>query len=118
MTDPRDIRWLAGLLEGEGWFGYYGTPRMTISMTDKDVVERVSRLTCKSITGPYYGPTRRPVYRVSLNGRLAVEWMMTVYSLMGERRRGAIKTVLAKWKLTGWSQRHVKELRARGQDPR
>lgn len=43
-----DIIWLAGLLEGEGCFNVRpeknGQARVSIEMTDKDIVERVSRL--------------------------------------------------------------------------
>lgn len=65
----QDILWLAGLLEGEGCFNYRADrkqARVTVEMTDRDIIERVARLfdtnistrpakivgTCRVCSGP------------------------------------------------------------------
>ena len=60
-----EIAWLAGLLEGEGNFGLDArsakrykvstappSPFLRISMTDQDIIERVSKLVNKSCFSP------------------------------------------------------------------
>ncbi len=47
--DERILHWLAGLLEGEGSFlkpppSAPNTPRITLQMTDEDVVQRVQEI--------------------------------------------------------------------------
>lgn len=99
------IAWLAGILEGEGSFSNMrGSPTIQVSMTDRDIIERIALITDstvrfagkprgKTISGEDY----RLVYRCVLNGVKAIQWMMTLYSLMGERRRDSIKKTLSIW---------------------
>ena len=89
------------MLEGEGWFGLAkgDSPKLSLSMTDKDVVERV-----RDVFG--FGQiSNRPLpsgktaftWRVNEQHR-AVGVMMTLLPLMGERRANKICDIISAWK--------------------
>lgn len=108
MTD--NLAWLAGLLEGEGCFsvaGYSGTkriyPRITIHMTDLDVLEQA-----KALTGMGTIHQRKPRLTNLLvqprNPKASWAWQVQrqedafalaaeVYPLMCSRRREQIETM-------------------------
>lgn len=112
MLSVRDIAWLAGIVEGEGCIAISHTNRRTTSansirihvgMTDKDVVERVAAIFGTRMIGPHYskdrdGHKRKPQYRAVVTQGLAASWMMTIYPLLGERRRQAAGEALAFWR--------------------
>jgi hypothetical protein len=65
-----DVAWIAGLLEGEGYFGIDNrskdryeisktppSPFIKVSMVDEDIIQRLSRLLDK----PYFSPSRKTV---------------------------------------------------------
>ena len=65
-----DIAWIAGLLEGEGYFGIDNrskdryeiskippAPFIKVSMVDEDIIQRLSKLLDKS----YFSPSRKTV---------------------------------------------------------
>lgn len=102
----RDFYWLAGLLEGEGSFSP-GPPsdpnsvRITLSMTDCDVIARVAGLwkvsyhevrEARSIERGW-----KPAYHVSLRGRRAAALMHELLPHMGERRQSQIRRALASY---------------------
>jgi hypothetical protein len=95
-----DIAWLAGLIEGEGSFQWHSTPIITLQMTDKDVLERVSLLCGYGITSytPRGKSTYKQVWGLRMAGSRAVAWMMTLYQFMGVRRRAKIAELLHRWK--------------------
>ena len=92
-----DIAWLAGLIEGEGCFSRQGNcVTMQLNMADRDVVERASRLMGAHSVGAD-NPRKdhhKTLYRTMISGPKAAAWMMTLYSLMGERRRARIRELL------------------------
>jgi hypothetical protein len=101
-----ELAWLAGFLEGEGFFIKQKSARGYIRVgiaagsTDRDVLERLTQLVPTSrIQGPY-GPGRgsigkKPYYRWILNTRpLVVELAEQMRPLMGERRRRQIDALL------------------------
>jgi hypothetical protein len=99
------IGWIAGILEGEGSFGLTNnktTPCIWLGMTDKDTVEKLRDLIDPSqdisISEDNRKDTYKPVYRLTLNNKRAVGWMMTIYSLMSERRKAKIRECLTAWK--------------------
>lgn len=114
MITSQEISWLAGLLEGEGSFftrrprgdrptrdrrsGGLG-PRIFLAMTDRDVVGDAANLLGVRCHGEKARPGRLPVWRCRVHGNVAAAWMMTLYSLMGIRRRQRIAEVLAAWRL-------------------
>lgn len=99
-----DLYWLAGLLEGEGWFGrnHYTTPTIKVSMTDLDVVQRVATLFGNAVTvekrppDPRH-PKAKPAWSTTIYGHRAVEWMRVLQPLMGERRGARIAELLGEW---------------------
>lgn len=106
-----DISWLAGLLEGEGSFVWHqasrdkGRPRIQLQMTDKDVMEKACNILMSPLCGPYGsnqtklgGGKKKETYYTACSGQQAAAWMMTLYTLMGERRKQQIEPLLQKWK--------------------
>src|SRR5947207_5705193 len=104
MPTLRDIDWLAGLLEGEGSFccnvtsSPNGVPIIQLHMTDRDVVEHAGRLLQANLQRPRPHPTQKTAYRVAVQGSRAISWMMTLWTLLGQRRRAQIEEVLKKWR--------------------
>lgn len=104
-----DIYWLAGFLEGEGCFhlrsnrlGQKRYPSVTFTTTDKDVAGHALEIlglgTCKTRPDKRK-PQYKDIYRVDVsNTGHAIAWMMTLYSLMGERRREKIREIISLWK--------------------
>lgn len=103
----QDIYWLAGLLEGEGSFIWnVSTPRIKLAMTDKDVIEKAKLLmTPLSKTTTCHNGNNKNYHQFAITGFNAIQWMMTIYSLMGRRRKNQIKKVLLEWKNTSAIQR-------------
>ena len=96
-----DLAWLAGLLEGEGSFlkappSSPNCPRISLEMTDKDVVERAASL----MNGKVATRTNlknslwKQTYRVIIKGSRAVELMRVLHPEMGSRRRLQIDAAL------------------------
>jgi hypothetical protein len=96
-----DIAWIAGLLEGEGYFGIDNrskdryevsntppAPFIKISMVDEDIIERLSQLLDKS----YFSPTRKTVtgkqvYTLHLGEKEKVLFVLQkILPYMGVRR--------------------------------
>jgi hypothetical protein len=99
---PLEIAWLAGILEGEGSFGFYNrSPRIWIGMADEDIIDRVRRLLNlgQKIHRKKPSPlSTKPCFVISVTGHKAVGAMMTIYNFMGTRRRAKIREVLASWR--------------------
>ena len=103
-----DLHWLAGWVEGEGCFDArvawrrkdgspYHSPRISIGCTDKDVAAKAHNM----LGGSFYTETcgrYKPMYRVVIQGKKAIGWMMTLFSLLGKRRQSKIKEVIHLWK--------------------
>lgn len=97
-----ELAWLAGLLEGEAWFGIsrvgqHAYPGVSLEMACREVVERACRL-----MGVTTIQVRRPAqahwdvtFKIALTGDAAAKWMRTLRPLMGQRRGAAIDAALA-----------------------
>jgi hypothetical protein len=110
MTTIKEIAWVAGLLEGEGWFGYPNhSPRIVIGSTDIDVLLKFRLLVAPHLTKPLVPASRgmnaKEIYYVTVCGGIAIQWMMTIYALMGARRRVQMKNVIQQWKVNGRKDR-------------
>lgn len=100
-----DIAWLAGIIEGEGSFAIAkGSPLISVQMTDLDVIHRIAELfgtQTQSFSRPRgrtkSGGEYKPVYTIRVHGVRAIQWMMTLYSLMGERRQAKIRAIVKSW---------------------
>lgn len=96
-----DIYWLAGLLEGEGCFTYDKNTSKTqiqLSMMDSDTVLKAAKIMNNRNVHTYFRDGVKDVYRFNVYANLAIQWMMTLYPLMGERRRKKIEEILSRWK--------------------
>jgi hypothetical protein len=97
--DHDETLWLAGLLEGEGWFGItnrktaWGTATVKLNMKDRDIVWRAAVLmgsTSIHTTQPaksHWSVT----YQAQVYGQKAIRIMQAILPLMGERRSNQIK---------------------------
>ena len=100
MTKITDIHWIAGLLEGEGNFTYGTGAQLRIWMTDEDTISKARSImdpNTKILIDDRKG-NRQTVYGFFVYGNLAIQWMMTIYSLVGRRRKEKIREILLKWK--------------------
>lgn len=110
MIAVADLHWLAGLLEGEGYFGDHAGGkagrryiRISLKMTDKDVVERAAALLGTKVHRYSWSADRNPKHSVAWVTQVgqqdrAAGWMMTLYPLMGARRRARIEGLLNAWR--------------------
>lgn len=100
MRDMRDIYWLAGLLEGEGCFSQHrhASPRLFVGMTDEDTILRAQKIMgCGTISKPKRRRSHHKQMWVLTVTAESVQWMMTLYSLMSERRQARIRECLKTW---------------------
>jgi hypothetical protein len=99
-----ELYWLAGLLEGEGYFtanrsngGKYLYPKIELCMTDEDVVRKAHKVTgVGNVGGPYPDkrqPHWKPTWRWSVYGQKAFTLMDTLYPLLGARRQAKIDEI-------------------------
>lgn len=98
------LYWIAGLLEGEGYFsngGSGGSASIELQMNDKDVVEQYCKVTGSKLYGPYKHKRGdsydAPHWRGGLHGIEAISLMSLIYPIMGERRQARISEVLKNW---------------------
>lgn len=120
--EMKDIVWLAGWLEGEGTFGFYylkrnrnGTglysPQIRASSSDLDVIQRVGKILDtrphtvnmanhirRSERDPLAPKSRKQMYDCRISGARAAGWMMTLYTLMGTRRKDSIRKALERYR--------------------
>jgi len=107
-----DAAWLAGILEGEGHFGYnkrkyilkstgevkfYYDPYAHLQMTDKDIVYRVASLFQSKSVRTYQDKrgNRKLLYRVGCNGKIRLPYVLkSIFPHMGERRKTKITILL------------------------
>ena len=111
MRRMPDIYWLAGLLEGEGCFYARESnprPRIILGMTDLDTVSRAKSILGKSGLSPVPRAGNKTMYYLTVCGKPAIGWMMTLYSLMGSRRRSKIRDIISRWRVRRWGRnQHV-----------
>ena len=107
MLTTTQLHWLAGILEGEGSFQLARTarkrgkiliPRIELGMTDKDIVQQAAALMRVKVHRVERNPPRKSYFRFLMWGHHAAGWMMTLYLLMGTRRRAKIREVLSHWR--------------------
>ena len=96
-----DLRQLAGLLEGEGWFGWIkrrNMPGLAVTMTDEDVVQRAADLMQVGVTQgkPRYSGCKS-TFSASPTGWRAMALMIELFPHLGARRRERITQVLDRW---------------------
>ena len=96
MIKTTDIHYIAGLLEGEGSFGFYKCPVIQVHMTDSEPIHKLNMIMCPAARVRVQTKlARKTMYVFHFSGQLAIEWMMTIYPLMSSRR----KEIINQWKL-------------------
>src|SRR5688500_16497234 len=92
-TDIDTLYWLAGLLEGEGFFDLPSgksnpLPGIRVGMSDEDIISRVAK-----VFGANYS-LKKPkvehwstIYTTYIYGVQAYKLMKMIYPMMGERRK-------------------------------
>ena len=109
MIRAVDIARLAGLLEGEGTFGNRQSAKIWLGMTDADVVCWAARLLgvkkVSVVRRSLKNTRHKDYYHFYLHGRPAAEWMMTLYPMMGLRRRSQMSRAITRWKAQKGSPR-------------
>lgn len=92
-----DLYWVAGLLEGEGYFTKSPTSQcLGCEMTDRDVLAKVQALLGGTIDAtPRQRNNGKPIYRWRAYGTRARGIAMTLFTLLGPRRQGQILEALS-----------------------
>ena len=74
-------------------------------MTDKDIMQRCADIFKTKLYGPYLskqkkvnGDNKKETFLINIFGSNAAQWLMTIYSFMGERRKEKIRELLSIWK--------------------
>jgi hypothetical protein len=111
VISAADVHWIAGFLDGEGWFGKNGgnanrtggTIAVKAAQKDEWHVRKLESLLGGKVSYYDSGKTttkgERPWYwRWEAYGPLAAGVMMTVYPLMSPRRQKRIEETLAWWR--------------------
>ncbi len=97
MTSIKDLYWLAGFLDGEGYFGSSGkrksSPLISVSQKGRELLDRLVILLKH---GKVY--TCKDKFAYYCTGRRSIEVMMTIFPLMSEKRRSEIKRTIKSWK--------------------
>ena len=100
--EPSDLRWLAGLLEGEGTFlrpvpSAPRAPLIRLAMTDHDVVRRAAGLLERSVVSAEGGRVHghRTVFMVTVKGAPAISWMRVLRPYLSTTRRAQVDRSLA-----------------------
>jgi hypothetical protein len=94
------LLWLAGLLEGEGWFGERRgkdrspRPMIALKMTDRDVVERVAGLFGGMAVTKIPGYYKQDQFVTRVTSHKALSIMRQILPYMGKRRSKTIEMLL------------------------
>lgn len=100
MSKIRDnVLRLAELIEGEGCLLFQdNSPSIRLEMCDKDVIEWANNLFGSTIYARKRFKNWKTTYLIVVSGQKAISIMMSIYPLMGQRRKTKIKEIIEKWK--------------------
>ena len=93
------LGWIAGMVEGEGCITK--NAKITVCSSDLDVLDKIASLwrTTVQPVKNYSQLSKKPMYRVAVGGKHGAGWLMTIWSLLGERRRTKAKEIIKHWLL-------------------
>ena len=113
--DEVEAAWLAGLLEGEAWFGWttllkgrrHRYPEIRVSMTDKDIIERVAKLFVRSVVrikSGKYNKSRgyKQQWIAAVTGTKTIPILESILPFLGKRRGKRVRDMLKKG--ASWAQ--------------
>jgi len=112
-----EFHWLVGILEGEGTFlrgapSNPGAPILRVSMTDRDVVERVAKLFGRAVVRlRRRKPHHKIPYATTIKGAPPAQVMNAVRPLLGKTRQVQIDLAISSWQ-TRRAPRHRRQARA------
>ena len=98
--------WLAGILEGEGCFAITGGyPRITLKMTDEDIVNRVAQFFEASVWHRKRpDPKHKDIYHTQVGKTKLLHYIISnIWSYLGQRRREAILKWYDLWETKGYN---------------
>ena len=114
MVETKDLYWAAGFLEGEGCFSRTGkgrTPTVTAVQVDKEPLERLHAIFGGTLC--FYqrkpGEKGRDYWIWRTSSALSVGVMLTLWSMLSERRQERIREIISEW-----SPRRFKTMREAG----
>src|SRR6266566_2460518 len=110
-VEELEFHWLVGILEGEGTFlrgapSKPGAPILRVSMTDRDVVERVAKLFGRAVVRlRRRKPHHKLPYATTIKGASAVQAMCAVRPFLGTSRQVQIDLAISSWQTRRGSRR-------------
>jgi len=102
-VEELEFHWLVGVLEGEGTFlrgapSKPGTPILRVSMTDRDVVERVAKLFGRAVLRlRRRKPHHKLPYATTIKGAPAAQVMSAVRPHLSKTRQLQIDSAILSW---------------------
>jgi hypothetical protein len=102
-VEELDFHWLVGVLEGEGTFlrgapSNPGSPILRVSMTDRDVVERVAKLFGRAVVQlRRRKPHHKIPYATTIKGGPAAQVMSAVRPHLGRTRQHQVDLAISSW---------------------
>jgi hypothetical protein len=91
LWSRENLAWAAGIIEGEGCFkrSHRTTLRISVNMTDKDILDRLQMMLGGAVSGPHrYEPRRKPIWCWNLCGALPCYAVIAaLLPWFGKRRR-------------------------------
>src|ERR1700688_356523 len=97
MVNVKDIYWAAGFIDGEGSSQFTKTKSVVLSVPQKsrELLDRLISL----FGGAVYAPHKSSVVHTwQVGGEKAVGIIMTIYSIMSNKRQNEYKIILDKWR--------------------
>ncbi len=99
MIKTVDVAWLAGLLEGDGYFGQVRKcPIIKLALTAEDTVIRVASMWGSVVNH------RGNMWETTISGARSVAIMMTLYTLLGKHRRSKVSGIINRWRDRGYTR--------------
>lgn len=100
-----DLGWVAGFLEGEGYFGLVAgkTPRVSVSQANLEPLIKLESLLGGKIAFEKRNnknPNHKDIYALYVSSNRAVQIMLTIYTLMSPKRKEQIERCIEVWKTT------------------
>ena len=113
--EMKDLYWCAAFIDGEGSITLSGkTPRVDVSQSDKELLKRLQNFLGGWISNkPRFNKlSKNGCYVWGMSGSRAVGVMMTLYSIMSQKRKRQIEKVLKVWRDTpnGRGEKHCKSV--------
>lgn len=107
----KEFYWLVGLLEGEGSFmkgspSKPNNPKITIEMTDRDIVEKVAKIFNRACTPIKARKVKwKQTFSTKLTGKRAIDLMVEMKPFLSNRRQEQINNCINSYNPDNYKQR-------------